>query len=86
MNEDLPPGFYDCVDRFIHLANDMVPEHGVSRVSAMILFAAARFNAHCARELDPDVDENIDEALSDFSEQYSKMLRDNLDRLQTVAQ
>jgi hypothetical protein len=81
MHEPLPPEFYDSVDQFVALANELVPGHGLARVSAIIMFAAARFNAHCARELDPEIDANIDGATTYFTDQYSKMLRDNLTRL-----
>ena len=84
MDSDLPPQFYDCVDQFIALANEMVPEHGIARVSAVIMFASARFNAHCARELDPDVQSNADDAVSYFADQYAKMFRDNLGRLRVI--
>ena len=84
MDDDLPPEFYDCVDRIIGVANELVPEHGVSRVSAIMMFAAARFNAHCARALDPDADENRDRIVEYFTDQYAKMFRDNFARLRAI--
>ncbi len=84
MTSDTPPEFYDCVDRFVDLANTMVGEHGITRVSAVIMFAAARFNAHCAKEMDADVHSQTDAATHYFAEQYAKMFRDNLERLRKL--
>jgi len=81
MSDDVPQEFYDLADQFVHLANALVPEHGISRVSSVIMFAASRFNAHCAHELDPDVDHNPDDAISYMVEQYRKMVTDNFIRL-----
>lgn len=86
MDQELPPQFYDCVDRFVSLANEMVAEHGLERVSAVIMFAAARFNAHCALELDPDIDSTTDDAVGYFVDQYAKLFRDNLARLPIINQ
>ncbi len=81
MTNDVPADFYEQVDRFIDLANELTGDHNTSRVSAIILFAAARYNAHCLLALDPDAKENREAAVSYFVEQYSKMLEDNIDWL-----
>ena len=81
MANDVPPEFYDCVDKFIHLANEMTGEHGTTRVSAVILFAAARYNAHCMLAQDPDLLQNRAKAIEYFLEQYRMMLDDNIDWL-----
>lgn len=72
--------FFNVVDRFIHLANEMVPQHGVSRVSATLLFAASRFNAHNYYAADGDP-ANREAMIDYYCEQYRKMLMDNLDWL-----
>jgi hypothetical protein len=84
MSDDVPQEFYDLADRFVLLANELVPEHGVSRVSAVIMFAASRFNAHCAHVLDADIDDNRDAAISYMVEQYREMLTDNFDRVTRI--
>ena len=81
MAADVPPEFYDLVDRFIGLANELTSDHNTSRVSAVIMFAAARFNAHCMLALDPDARANREAAVAYFVEQYRSMLEDNLDWL-----
>ncbi|HEV3144854.1 MAG TPA: DUF3144 domain-containing protein [Gemmataceae bacterium] len=81
MAKDVPPEFYDCVDKFIHLANELTGEHGTTRVSAVIMFAAARYNAHCMLAQDPDWQQNREKAVAYFVEQYRMMLEDNIDWL-----
>ncbi|HMF17153.1 MAG TPA: DUF3144 domain-containing protein [Gemmataceae bacterium] len=81
MAEDVPPEFYNLADKFIHLANSLTEEHGVARVSAVFLFAASRYNAHCMLAGDPDVEQNRQAAVAYFVEQYQKMLEDNIDWL-----
>ena len=81
MAKDVPREFYDLVDRFIDLANDLTHDHNTSRVSAVIMFAAARYNAHCMLALDPNARQNREAAVSYFIEQYRSMLEDNIDWL-----
>jgi hypothetical protein len=81
MAKDVSPEFYDLVDKFVGLANSLTKEHGVSRVSAVILFAAARFNAHCMLASDSDWEKNRQAATSYFFDQYRLMLEDNIDWL-----
>jgi hypothetical protein len=81
MADQMPPEFYDMVDRFIDTANELSHEHGVSRLSAVILFAASRYNAHCMLTLDPDAKQNREAAVNYFVGQYRSMLEDNVDRL-----
>jgi len=81
MPQKVPPEFYDAVDRFIALANELTGEHGTTRVSAVILFAAARYNAHCMLAQEPDVPANRASAVDYFVEQYRVMLEENIDWL-----
>jgi len=81
MAKDVPPEFYNLADKFIHLANSLTEEHGVARVSAVFLFAASRYNAHCMLASDPEAEQNRQAAVTYFVEQYQKMLEDNIDWL-----
>jgi len=81
MPDDLPPEFYDCADRFINLANELTRIHSTERVSAVIMFAAARYSAHCMIAVDPNALENREAAVDYFVKQYRTMLEDNIDRL-----
>jgi len=79
--ELVPKEFYDLVDRFIHLANDLTRDHATSRISSVILYAAARYNAHCLLALDPEAAQNRAVAADYFVEQYCSMLNENIDAL-----
>lgn len=77
--EPVPKEFYDLADRFIDLANELTAQHNTSRVSAVIMYAAARYNAHCLVSVDPDARANREAATEYFVSQYRSMLEDNID-------
>ena len=77
--EPVPKEFYDLADRFIALANELTAQHNTSRVSAVIMYAAARYNAHCMVALDPEARANREAATEYFVRQYRSMLEDNID-------
>ena len=79
--EPVPKEFYDLVDRFIGLANELTRDHATSRISSVILFAAARYNAHCMLTLDSEAAQNRTAATDYFVEQYRAMLDNNVDTL-----
>jgi hypothetical protein len=81
MPEKVPQEFYDLVDRFIKVANDLARKHNTTRISAIIMFAAARYNAHCLLAQDPEAGDERDEAMNYFVEQYRIMLKENIDWL-----
>ena len=81
MTEKLPPEFFELADRFIHLANELTREHGTARVSAVIMFAASRFNAHTVFATDAQARDNREAALDYMTGQYRKMLADNLEEM-----
>jgi hypothetical protein len=72
--------FYDLVDQFINLANQLVPHYGSPRVSAVLLFAASRFNAHNYYATD-GAEDTKQAAIDYFCEQYRAMLVENIDWL-----
>lgn len=69
--------FYDTVDRFIDLCNEL--SRGVERpmLSAAVLYAAARYNAFHFQASRPGAEP--EEALSYLGEQFIAMLKDNLE-------
>ena len=76
--------FFDLVTRFIDEANRMNDEkHHRSRVSAALLFAAARYNAftwmHRGPEMSPG--QSVREAEDFFAEHYKTMFRENIEFL-----
>ncbi len=77
--EPVPKEFFALVDRFIRLANELTANHNTSRVSAVIMYAAARYNAHCMVALDPETRQNRSAAVDYFVSQYRSMLEENAD-------
>jgi hypothetical protein len=78
---EIPQEFYDTVDRFIDLANDLEREWPRSRVSATIMFAAARYNVFNWLNREVDLGQTIDQAAAYYREQYEAMFRDNVQEL-----
>src|SRR6266850_867516 len=81
---DIPQEFYDMVDRFINLANDLEKESTRSRISATLMFAAARYNVFNWLNRDVDLQQNLEDAVAYYREQYGEMFRDNVEELTPV--
>lgn len=81
MNEDKPDkDFWDLADKVIHLANESCDTLGAGKASSAVLYGAARFNAFIvAPAPDADIPNEKEAALEYFTEQYRKMLSENLD-------
>ena len=70
--------FFDMADRFLAVANGLTEDAPVSRISAAMMFATARFNAFLAQTqgLPPG---HVDEAtVRYFADEYERMLRENM--------
>ena len=74
MQEDV---FHEVADEFINLANDLSDDWALPFLSAAIMYAAARFNAFNFSSTDGNPD-NREQAIRHYTEQYSKMLRENM--------
>lgn len=72
--------FHEVADEFINLANDLSDDWASPMLSAAIMYAAARYNAFNFQLMDGQQDTR-EEAIRYYTEQYSKMLRDNLREL-----
>lgn len=74
--------FFKRTDAFIKVANELTKEHEVGKVSASMLYAAARFNAFIVASSAKDkaeADRNKVEAIEYFTNQYRNMLIANMD-------
>lgn len=80
-NNEVPEEFYDVVDQFIELANKLAESWPSARVSSAILYAAARYNAFNFYALESDINQNKENAIEYYCEQYKKMLLNNLEEL-----
>ena len=80
--------FFDLVTRFINEANKMNDEkHHRSRVSAALLFAAARYNAftwmHRSEDMSPG--QTVEQAEEFFGKHYRAMFLENVEFLKARA-
>ncbi len=74
--------FFKRTDAFIKVANELTSEHEVGKVSASMLYAAARFNAFIVASSAKDkaeADRNKVEAIEYFTNQYRSMLMANME-------
>ncbi len=76
--------FFDLVTRFLNEANTMNDKEHRSRISAAIMFAAARYNAFTWMHRDQNMEQTEDEAVEFFAEHYRAMFRDNVTFLRTL--
>lgn len=77
MQEDV---FHEVADEFVNLANELSDDWAQPMLSAAILYAAARYNAH--HFLDSDGDPaNQEAALDYYADQYRRMLKENLSEM-----
>ena len=72
--------FHEVADEFINLANDLSDDWALPFLSAAIMYAAARYNAFNFQSTDGDVNKR-EEAIRYYTEQYGKMLRENMQEL-----
>lgn len=77
MQEDV---FHEVSDEFVNLANDLSDDWSLPLLSAAIMHAAARYNAFNFKTVDGNAD-NVEEAVRYYTEQYGKMLRENIKQL-----
>jgi len=73
--------FWKITDDFIALANDQCDKHKNGKVSTSILFSAARFNAFMYASTAKDQADYLkdkDMAIEYLTEQYKKVLTENL--------
>jgi len=87
MSQTLKPedqAFFDLVTRFLNEANAMNDREHRSRISAAILFAAARYNAFTWMNRDTMPEQTEEEAVEFFADHYRAMFRDNIAFLRTL--
>lgn len=72
--------FHEVADEFINLANDLSDDWALPFLSAAIMFAAARYNAFNFKSNYGD-EVNREEAIRYYTEQYGKMLRENMNEM-----
>ncbi len=82
--KEVPQEFYDVVDEFIGLANELGKDWPRWRISSTLMFAAARYNVYNWLTREIDLDQTLDEGVAYYREQYEEMFRDNVKELTPV--
>lgn len=72
--------FHEVADEFINLANELSEDWAMPFLSAVFMYAAARYNAHFFYETDGSA-ENRAQALDYYCDQYRKMLQECMSEL-----
>jgi hypothetical protein len=81
---ELPEEFQAAADRFIELANEMAGEANRDWVRAVLMFAAARYNAFTWITREDAPGQTVDQAAAYFRNEYETMLRENIRELTPV--
>jgi hypothetical protein len=82
MSEDVDEKFYERADAHIHLSNEQMQSIRRGKVSASMLYAAARFNSWvsaCGFSSAREMAEERDKTVEYFTTEYRKMLEENWD-------
>ena len=86
-DEELDEVYRRMVDLFIDRANEFAETNSQENVGMALLYAASRFNAHVvsqhAKNLQ-DYERDLPKAKQFFSEQYQRMLEENLEDYKQV--
>jgi len=77
--------FYEVAEEFINFANDLSVEWAQPFLSAVFMYSAARYNAHNFFLTDGDPD-NEAQAIEYYTQQYRKMLAENIKELRLAEQ
>jgi hypothetical protein len=76
MNPETEKQFFDLSNSFVKLANEHASAISPAKVSAAMMYAAARFNTYALASAKPEIDEV--EALKQLVTQYEDMCRENI--------
>jgi len=76
--------FLDAADRFVTLANEMGEQYSPDWVRAVLMYAAARYNAFNWLTSDEHRDQSLDAAAAYFRNEYETMFRENLKEIEPV--
>ena len=74
----LDPDFFACSNTYLDIANQQARQQGLRRVSAAILFAAARYNVHAYLGFETDVKGTSADFLDYMTGLYRNMLEEHL--------
>ena len=81
---ELPDEFLTAADRFVVLANEMSEQHSPDWVRAVMMYAAARYNAFNWLTSGEHPGQSIEAAAAYFRSEYETMFRENLKEIEPV--
>ena len=81
---EIPEEFQAATDRFIELANEIAGDASRDWVRAVLMFAAARYNAFTWITREDLPGQTLDQAAAYFRNEYETMLRENIHALTPV--
>ena len=81
---EIPEDFQAAADRFIALANEIAGDASRDWVRAVLMFAAARYNAFTWITRDDDSGQTVDHDAACFRNEYESMSRENLKEIEPV--
>jgi hypothetical protein len=83
---DMPPEFLDAADRFVTLANELGEQGSRDWVRAVLMYAAARYNAFAWLTREDGKEQTLEQAAAYFCGEYETMLRENVKEMEPVYQ
>ncbi len=81
---EIPEDFQAAADRFVALANEIAGDASRDWVRAVLMFAAARYNAFTWITRDDTPGQTLEQAMAYFRNEYETMLRENIKELTPV--
>jgi hypothetical protein len=81
---DIPDEFLEAADKFVALANEMGEEVSRDWVRAVMMYAAARYNAFTWITGSEQPGQTLDEAAAYYRGEYETMFRENVKEIEPV--
>ena len=81
---EIPEEFLEAADRFVNLANEISEQYSPDWVRAVLMYAAARYNAFNWLTSDQQPEQSLDAAAAYFRQEYETMFRENVKEIEPV--
>lgn len=81
---EIPDEFLEAADKFVALANEMGEEVSPDWVRAVMMYAAARYNAFNWLTSEETGQQTLDQAALYFRGEYETMFRENVKEIEPV--
>ena len=81
---EIPDEFLEAADKFVALANELGENVSPDWVRAVMMYAAARYNAFNWLTSEETAAQTVDEAAAYFRGEYETMFRENVKEMEPV--